>query len=198
MPELQPRIPPDVQEQLIALADAGENVWQQVAVIALQLCEQPGAQKMRIYQDMAALLGMKKSGIRNWVNTYAAVGDDVLTEFPQFRISHWRVLMAAAHRQNVPVVQLAMQWAATEDSYGGRPIPPDALAAKLGKPVDERLPLVKALERAGSAVASAQRECIERDMLDNLDRIGATLQLLAGQAAEAARVTKENGDNGRA
>jgi hypothetical protein len=150
-------LPVEVQEALIALADQGEVVWQKVAAITADLLEQDGAVRMRVYQDVAATLGMKGSGVRAWVGVYKMVGDDLLTEFPQYRFTHWRTFISAAAKTGRSVADLAMQYAVTEGDYAGMPIPPDALAAQLGNPRDNRDPYLKALDRAASAIATAQR-----------------------------------------
>lgn len=178
-----PGLPDEVRERLIALADAGEHVWQAVAVITLDLLAQPGVAKMRTYADVGACLGMRAAGVRAWCGVYQAVGDDLLVEFPQFRFTHWRVLTAAANRLKKPLPDLAVEWAATADSYAGQPIPPDALQAKLGRPADDRPPLVKALERAEAAILAAQRNCPTADMQRELDAVAATLERLAQHAA---------------
>jgi hypothetical protein len=82
--------------------------------------------------------------------------------------------------------ELTAEVAATADHYSGLPIPPDALAAKLGAPKDDRPPLVKALERAGAAIVSAQRDCADKMMLLELDGIAVILERLALHAAAAS------------
>lgn len=194
MPDLRPGLPEEVRERLIALADAGEHVWQAVAAITLDLLAQPGVQKLRLYADVGACLGMKSAGVRAWCGVYQAVGDDLLVEFPQFRFTHWRVLTAAANRLKKPLVDLTLAAAASADNYGGQPVPPDVLAVQLGKPQDDRPALLKALERAGAAVVAAQRNCGSAAMLQELDGVAATLERLAQEAAAAAQTTKENSD----
>ncbi len=153
-------LPPEVQEALIALADQGEVVWQKVAAITADLLEQPGAVRMKVYQDVGATLGMKAAGVRAWTGVYKSVGDDLIQEFPQFRFTHWRTFLGAAAKQGKTVADLAMQYAVTEGDYAGLPIPPDALAAQLGNPRDERHPYVKALERAANALATSERHML--------------------------------------
>lgn len=178
-------IPGDVRERLIALADAGEHVWQLVAVMTLDLLDQPGVQKMQVYTDVAACLGMKGSGVRAWCTVYRAVGDDLLVEFPQFRLSHWRLFITASRRLKRPLLDVVMEWAATADDYGGLPVPPDRLAAGLGQSdaEDNRSPFEKAIERACLAVISAQRDCTNDDVLVQLKAIYSDLEQLATQYA---------------
>ena len=134
MPDLRPGLPEEVRERLIALADAGEHVWQAVAAITLDLLAQPGVQRLRLYADVGACLGMQSAGVRAWCGVYQAVGDDLLVEFPQFRFTHWRVLVAAANRLKRALVDLTLAAAASADNYGGLPVPPDVLAVQLGSP----------------------------------------------------------------
>jgi hypothetical protein len=183
-----PSLPEAVRERLIVLADQGEAVWQQVALITLGLLAEPTAVKMKIYQEVGACLGMKSAGVRSWVSTYQRVGDDLLAEFPQFRYTHWRTLLGAAHRTNKSLGELAAQWAATADDYAGLPVPPDKLAAVLGTPKDERPPLVKALERASGALVSAMRAA-PPDMQSELERTAEVGDALIEQAAAVLGVT---------
>ncbi len=171
-------MPDEVRDRLIALADANEHVWQAAAAITLELLDMPGAQKMMVYADVAACLGMKSAGVRAWCSVYKAVRDDLLQEFPQFRITHWRMLIAGARRLGRPLADLVMEWARTADAYAGMPIPPDALAAKLGKPRedDEGGPFEKAIERACRAIVSAQRLCDDDGILAQLETIYEDLE----------------------
>jgi hypothetical protein len=182
-------IPDETRELLVALADEGEKVWQEVAVVTMQLLGEPGAVKMRIYSDVGACLGMKSAGVRSWVGTYQAVGDDLLAEFPQFRYSHWRILVPAARKSGKSIAELAMAWAVTADAHNGMPVPPDKLAAALALPKGEKDPLIAGLERAGAALVSAMRyatKAQEAELQAMADRLQAMAEKAASQTKEAA------------
>ena len=117
---------------------------------------------MEIYQDVAVLAGQKASTVRAWATYPKIIGDDLLAEFPQFGLSHWRLLVRAARQTKSPLIVVVGQWAATAGDFGGMPIPVDALAAKLDGRPDERNPYARALERAQRALASMARHAGEQ------------------------------------
>jgi hypothetical protein len=110
---------------------------------------------MAIFQAVASFVGVKSSTVRSWVDMRRYVGDDLLDEFPQYRLTHWRIFRTYAKANGASLSQLALEWAETDDGYAGKPISVDTLAAKLGKPKDDRPEFVKALERAENALTVA-------------------------------------------
>lgn len=135
-PQVVAKLPDDIKDQLVQLADDGDKQWLQSARILDQMFEDAKDEgvrlpKMKMYQDAAAYLGQKSSTVRNWTAIYHKVGDDLLDEYGStFRYSHWRAIVPAARKAKKTVADFAAELAKTADEYGGMPIPPDVIIAR--------------------------------------------------------------------
>ena len=163
-------IPQRAQEQLIALADAQEEVWRGTSKIIVALIKDSESdamaegvvvQKMKLYQDVAALVGVKSVTVRGWLRVYKRVGDDLLDQYP-FRFAHWRTLLKLVTGKTVDekrrnLEELAEQYAATSDDYGGKIIPPDVLSEKANGAVKEKDPFGSGVRAAVIGLTKALR-----------------------------------------
>jgi len=127
-------IPETEQSFLIGLADHGEKLWVGVAEYVqakIDECAAEGVQPntTQLYADVANLVGVRPSSVRQWAWVYSKCKDHI-RNYP-LRYAHWRMIAGAARRDGESIADVAERVAATSDEHGGMVIPVEALAAKL-------------------------------------------------------------------
>jgi hypothetical protein len=161
-------IPSDYQSRLVQIGHDNDIAWVKAAQVVAELLDDAKAEgiaRMQVYQDAAALLGVRSVTVRGWVGVYRAVGMVLLFEYDGvFCYAHWRALASRARAEKRDICDLAREALATSDDYAGLPIPPDVLAARNGtKPPAD--PFLAALERVERDVASLKRHVARRPAL---------------------------------
>jgi hypothetical protein len=119
------------------------------------------APRMALYQEIARWVGVKASAVRSWVGLRQLLGDDLIEEFPQYRLSHWRLLRSYARRQpgwmKLDAEHRRAFLGTSAAEYAVSAITPETLAAALNGDVAKPDPFGRALLRMAQAAESARK-----------------------------------------
>lgn len=178
----------DYRNAFIALADQSEEQWRAAARLFDTMLDDAAAEKialpkMKAYQDVAALLGVKTVTIRTWSAVFHAVDEALLDEFDDvFRFAHWRAMLPIAKREGKPVEEIARELAKTADDYAGLPIPPDVIAARAAtKPKTSAEIFEDQINRARAALSTALNHT-PRDLIDDVTTLVRRIEEFAKKA----------------
>jgi hypothetical protein len=176
-------IPEPEQSFLIGLADNGEKLWVGVSEYIqakIDECRAEGVtlNTTQLFGDVANLVGVRPSSIRQWLWVYSKC-KDLIGVYP-LRYGHWRMISSAARRDGESVADLAERMAATADDHGGMTIPVEALAARLAGKIEEKDELEDRLHRAVRSLGRLRKALEERKKFDQAARVSVYTTCLLG------------------